>query len=144
MCRRSVPGLGPERTRSHQVSELVSVVASVIVAAVFVVASVTKFASPAAWLDQARGLGVPRSIALVVPVVEAVLGAWLLVQWERRAAAITAAVVISAFSALIVVRLVQGRRPPCACFGSLSARPLGPGSLVRNAVLLAVALLAMA
>jgi hypothetical protein len=121
-----------------------AVAASVILAAVFVVASVTKLAAPAAWVGQAGGLGVPRPIALVVPVVEAVLGAWLLVQWERRAAAIAAAVVIAAFSALIVVRLAQGRRPPCACFGSLSARPLGPGSLVRNAALLVVAMLAMA
>lgn len=124
--------------------EWLAVAASVALAVVFVVAAVTKLAAPAAWMGQARGLGVPRAVALVVPVAEAVLGAWLLVQWERRAAAIAAAALIVVFSALITVRLAQGRRPPCACFGSLSARPLGPGSLVRNAVLIAVALLAMA
>ena len=39
-------------------------------------------------------------------------------------------------------RLAEGRRPPCACFGALSRRPVGPGSVVRNVVLIALALLA--
>lgn len=125
-------------------SAWVAVVAAVVLAAVFVVAAVTKLAAPSAWVAQAAGLGVPRAVALVVPVVEVVLGAWLLVQWERRTAAVAAAGLIAAFSALIAFRLAKGQRPPCACFGSLSARPLGPGALVRNAVLLAAAIAAMA
>jgi hypothetical protein len=43
---------------------------------------------------------------------------------------------------LLAVRLKEGRRPPCACFGPWSARPIGPGSIARNVALIALALLA--
>lgn len=125
-------------------SDVAPVIAAVIVAAVLVVAAVTKLAAPAAWVAQASGLGVRRPVALVVPVVEAALGAWLLVQWRRPLAAVAAGSLIAAFTALIAVRLVQGRRPPCACFGSLSARPIGAVDLVRNALLLVLAAIAAA
>jgi hypothetical protein len=38
--------------------------------------------------------------------------------------------------------LLDGRHPPCACFGALSRRPIGWGSVVRNLVLLALAVTA--
>jgi hypothetical protein len=44
-----------------------------------------------------------------------------------------------AFTALLMVRLLQGRRPPCACFGALSSKPIGWGNVARNAVFLALA-----
>jgi hypothetical protein len=53
-----------------------------------------------------------------------------------------AAALIGGFTVLIGVRLAQGRRPPCACFGRMSTRPIGPGTLVRNIVLLALAVVA--
>lgn len=139
-----MPALGPADDPQPDVSEWLAVISAVLLAAVFVAAAVTKLAAPLAWAEQAAGLGVPRVVARVVPVAEAVLGAWLLVQWERRLAAIAAAVLLVAFSGLIALRLSQGQRPPCACFGSLSARPLGPGALARNAALLVVAVVAMA
>jgi hypothetical protein len=42
------------------------------------------------------------------------------------------------------VQLAQGRRPPCACFGGRTARPIGPLTVVRNAAFLAVAVVAIA
>jgi hypothetical protein len=50
-----------------------------------------------------------------------------------------AALLLLAFTVVLVVRLVQGRRPPCACFGALSAKPIGWGNVVRNGVLIVVA-----
>jgi hypothetical protein len=46
---------------------------------------------------------------------------------------------LAMFTTLITVRLAQGKRPPCACFGSLSARPLGWRHVLRNGVLMALA-----
>jgi hypothetical protein len=122
-------------------------VASVVLGAVFLVAAVAKFARPAQWRAQATELVLTRPTEHVrlfdaVPTVEATLGALLVVQWHRQVVATVAVLVIVGFSALLVVRLLQGRRPPCACLGALRTRPIGWGSVARNAFLLALALLA--
>jgi hypothetical protein len=44
-----------------------------------------------------------------------------------------------AFTVVLVVRLCQGRRPPCACFGALTTKPIGWGNVLRNAAFLAIA-----
>lgn len=120
----------------------VGVVAALLVAAVLLTAGVSKVALPAQWRSQAAGLGVPPPLAGVTPIVELGLGAMLLVQLQRHAVAWCAVALFGAFTALLVVRLAQGKRPPCACFGSLSSTPIGPGHLVRNAVFIGVAVLA--
>jgi len=117
----------------------VIVVASVLLGAVFVVSGVVKLSAPRQWRTQAADLGVPGAIAAVLPIVELVVGALLIAQLARRVAAIVAAVLLLAFTALLVMRLAQGRRPPCACFGALSSKPIGWGNIVRNAVLIVVA-----
>ena len=118
------------------------VVAAVLVAAVLLAAGVTKLAQPAQWRSQGAGLGVPAALTAVVPFVELVLGALLLVQVQRHAVAWLAVAVFGVFTALLVLRLAQGKRPPCACFGSLSSKPIGPGHVARNAVFIVLAVLA--
>ena len=118
------------------------VIAAVVVAAVLVSAGVSKVARPAAWRAQATGMGVPGSIASVVPFVELVVGSLLLAQVQRHVVAWSAVGLFVAFSALLALRLAQGRRPPCACFGSFSIRPIGPGHLVRNALFVVLAIAA--
>ena len=53
-----------------------------------------------------------------LPFAELGIGALLVAQIARRPVAIVAGVVLLAFTTLLVVRLSQGRRPPCACFGA--------------------------
>ena len=118
------------------------VVAAVVVAAVLLLAGVLKLARPSEWRTQAAGLGVPQVLAATVPFVEIGLGAALLVQWQRHAVAWVAVALFAAFTALLGLRLAQGRRPPCACFGSLSSRPIGAVHIVRNIGLLAMGVLA--
>lgn len=117
-------------------------IAAVVVGLVFLVASVTKLAKPGLWRSQSTDLGVPWPVAAIVPYVEAVVGALLLVQWQRHAAAWCAAGVLGVFTVLLVVKLAQGERPPCACFGSWTAAPIGPSNVVRNVVLIAIAVAA--
>ena len=118
------------------------IVAAAVVAAVLFLAGVLKLARPEEWRAQAKGLGVPTLVATVLPFVEIGLGAALLVQWQRHAVAWAAVALLVAFTALLGLRLAQGQRPPCACFGSLSSRPIGAAQLVRNAVFIALAVLA--
>ncbi len=70
------------------------------------------------------------------------VAALLLVQWQRAVAAWCAVALLGAFTVLLVVKLARGERPPCACFGSWTAAPIGPANVVRNLVLVAVAVAA--
>ncbi len=47
------------------------------------------------------------------------------------------------FSVAVARLLVRGQRPACACFGSVAATPIGPATLVRNAVLVVVCAVAV-
>lgn len=106
---------------------------------IFLFSSVLKVSAPRQWQSQSSGLGVPRVVALAVPFVEAVVGALLVTQLARRVTAVVAAVMLVAFTALLVRRLSQGLRPPCACFGALSSKPISWGNVVRNGVFVAIA-----
>ena len=121
----------------------VGLVASVVVGLMFVLAGASKLALGAAWPQQARGFGAPVWIARFVPWVELVLGATLVAQVARPWPAIGAIAILVLFTALIVRHLLAGRQPECACFGAWSSKPVGPGHLVRNTVLLAIAVLAL-
>ncbi len=122
-------------------SGTVGVVAAVVVGGVLVVSGVAKLAAPGRWRTQAGDLGVGWA-AGPLPYVEIVLAALLVAQYHRHVVAWCAVALLGSFTTLLVVRLAQGRRPPCACFGSLSAKPIGPLDLVRNALLIGLAVLA--
>ena len=87
-------------------------------------------------------MGVPKFVAPILPWIEIVSGALLVSQWQRRILAGFMILLLGAFSVSIVVNLARGLRPICACFGSWSARPLGWRHLVRNALLIALAVIA--
>ncbi|MDP2293600.1 MAG: MauE/DoxX family redox-associated membrane protein [Actinomycetota bacterium] len=124
------------------VAEAIGVMAAVAVAVVLLVAGVSKLGRHDGWRAQAAGLGVPSVVAAVVPFVELALGSLLLVQVQRHVVAWFAVALFVLFTALLGVRLAQGRRPPCACFGSLSSTPIGPAHLLRNAVFIALSVAA--
>lgn len=117
-------------------------IAAVLVGAAFLIAGGAKVAAGPAWPQQAAALGAPRLVVPFMPWLEILVGAALCAQLARPAVASVAIAMLLAFSGLLVLRLSQGRRPPCACFGSWSAKPLGWQDLVRNAVLLALAFVA--
>jgi uncharacterized membrane protein YphA (DoxX/SURF4 family) len=106
------------------------------------VAGGSKVAAGPDWPAQARGLGAPDVTIPIVPWFELALGAVLVAQVARRPASLVALGLLVTFTALIWARLREGKHPPCACFGAWSAKPLGPGHLARNAVLIALAVLA--
>jgi uncharacterized membrane protein YphA (DoxX/SURF4 family) len=118
-------------------------IAAVLLGAVFVVAAVSKIVAGTAWVAQARELGAPTPVATMLPGVELVLGALLVAGIAAPIPAVVAALLLIVFSVAIARQLVDGRHPPCACFGAWSQRPLGEGHLLRNAALIIVALLAI-
>jgi uncharacterized membrane protein YphA (DoxX/SURF4 family) len=118
-------------------------VASVLLGLVFLVSGGAKIAAGPAWPGQAVGLGAPSVVVPVLPWVEIVLGAILVMQLAPVVAAGAALLLLAAFTMLIVRRLSQGRHPPCACFGSWSARPLGAGHVARNVAFMVLGVLAL-
>ena len=123
--------------------EVVSIVASVLLGIAFVVAGASKLAVRDEWPAQAVALGTPFFLAPYVPWYELALGAALIVQIYKPVPQFLAIMTLLLFSALISKRLSQGRRPPCACFGAWSAKPIGPEHLLRNLGLLVLGVLAL-
>ena len=115
------------------------VVATVMLGAVFLVAGVMKVAAPRQWQAQSADLGVPRPVATLLPFGELLVGALLVGQVARRPIAVVAAAFLIGFTSLLVVRLRQGSRPPCACFGAWSTKPIGWSDVARNAGFIVIA-----
>jgi Methylamine utilisation protein MauE len=119
-----------------------STVAALLLGAVFLLSAITKLAAPAKWRAQAAQLIDAPLVGRVLPWVEVVMGALLVSGWQRHRVAIAAGALLVTFNSLLAVRLREGRRPPCACFGSLSSRPISWLDVGRNMLLILVALAA--
>jgi uncharacterized membrane protein YphA (DoxX/SURF4 family) len=117
----------------------VIIAASVVLGVIFLASGVLKVSAPVQWRTQSAGLGVPWSLAAIVPYLESAVGALLVTQIARRPVAAVAGVLLLAFTTLIVLRLHQGRRPPCACFGAWTTKPIGWRNVVRNGAFFALA-----
>jgi hypothetical protein len=86
---------------------------------------------------------VVRPIARVIPVVELVIAFALLVPACRSWAALSAASLIALYAAAMGLNLWRGRRDiDCGCAGPDQAQPLRPVLLLRNSLLVGLALLA--
>ncbi len=113
-----------------------------VVGAVFVFAAVAKFFMGSNWLLQARDLGVPRALMVFVPWVEFAVGVALLGRVVPMLTYSLAALLLLAFTALIVSKLLRGQHPQCACFGRRSSKPIGWSNVTRNLVLIALIVVA--
>ncbi|MCU1345821.1 MAG: hypothetical protein JWL70_2087 [Acidimicrobiia bacterium] len=115
--------------------------AGIVVGLTLLISGAAKLAS-GTWPAQATALGAPSWAVPLVAPLELIVGASLMAHVGYPVAPLLAALLLLAFSGLLAMNLAAGRRPPCACFGSRSTRPIGPWSLVRNGVLLVLAVVA--
>ena len=84
-----------------------------------------------------------RLIGRVIPLLELLIAFALLVPFSRAIAAVGSAALIALYASAIGINLWRGRRDiDCGCAGPDQAQPLRPILLARNAVLVALALLA--
>jgi uncharacterized membrane protein YphA (DoxX/SURF4 family) len=120
-----------------------SIGASIVVGIALLVSGGSKIASGGRWPEDARRLGAPKIAIPVLPWIELIVGALLVVQVASPVPALVALGLMLAFTVLIVRRLAAGEHPPCACFGAWSARPLGRWHVARNLALIALCVLAL-
>jgi uncharacterized membrane protein YphA (DoxX/SURF4 family) len=121
------------------------IVVRVALAAVFAVAGVAKLRDPQGAQATVGGVGVPKSLrastAFALSVVELGVAALLVLPGLDVVGAGIAVALLTVFLVALGVQKARGREVPCACFGQIAVTPAGVPTLVRNAVLLAAALL---
>jgi peroxiredoxin/uncharacterized membrane protein YphA (DoxX/SURF4 family) len=116
-----------------------------VLAAIFGAAGVLKLrdrrATYQALVDFGLGQRLAPTSGVVLPALELVVAATLLVSASARPGAMVALILLGAFTLAIVLALHRGHAPDCNCFGHLSAAPVGPRTLVRNACFASLAVL---
>ena len=118
--------------------------ARIVLGVALLAAGVAKIGQGRAWAAQAAANRIPLIVARGVPWLELATGAAVVSGIVSPWPAVVGVVLIAAFTAWIVAQLAAGRHPPCACFGALSAQPLSWWHPARNAVLIALGLVAIA
>jgi methylamine dehydrogenase accessory protein MauD len=123
--------------------ELALLAARLLLAAVFVLAGVTKFVDRRGSTKALNGFGLPPGLAqplsLLLPAAEIVVAVALVPVAFAWYGACGALALLSIFAIGISVTLARGRRPDCRCFGQLHSAPVGWATLVRNGILAAPA-----
>jgi thiol-disulfide isomerase/thioredoxin len=123
---------------------VLTLIASVVLALVFLVSAIAKFRDRAGATKAVRDFGVPRplsgSVGAVLPALELIAAVLLLVGGRAgHVGGITAGALLGTFTVGILANIARGNRVACRCFGELSSKALGWGSVVRNLSLLALA-----
>ncbi len=118
--------------------------AAVALAAIFAIAAVAKLRDISATEREFTGLGLPRAsfFARFVPLVELSIVALCLI--VPPAGAIAALVSLAFFTTFLIGRLRAGVRASCACFGSSRAQPISARDVIRNLLLMALAMVSLA
>jgi hypothetical protein len=122
----------------------VAAAARVVLVATFAYSGMAKVRAWRAMPSALKRFGVPERFvplgAIALPVTELAVAAALLVAWSSAWPVWVAIALLVLFSALVVRAAVQ--HVPCPCFGATRNEPTGARDVVRNGVLLAVAVLA--
>ncbi|MHC8314901.1 MauE/DoxX family redox-associated membrane protein [Pseudomonas sp. LB3P31] len=125
------------------------IIASALAIAVLLASAAThKLRAPARFNQQLADYqllpdALVRPASRVIPLLELVIAFALLVPISRSWAALAAAGLIALYASAIGINLWRGRRDiDCGCAGPDQAQPLRPVLLLRNSVLISLALLA--
>jgi hypothetical protein len=120
--------------------------ARVVLAVTLVIAAIGKLRARHEVPAQLRGFGIPRqavgAVAVALPVVELGVAGALIGWWGSAVPAWAAVVLLALFTAGLIRAVARGA--PCPCFGAPSSGPASAASIVRNAVLLALGVIATA
>ncbi|MGH9022221.1 MAG: MauE/DoxX family redox-associated membrane protein [Acidimicrobiia bacterium] len=127
-------------------SALLVVGARCALAGTFAAAAWSKLRQQSGFAASLALFGVPealrRPLSRSVPATEALCAVSLLVWMGSPWPAWLSLGLLAALSAGVTANLVAGRRPPCPCFRATGQQPISGATLIRNAALLALAVVA--
>ncbi len=78
-------------------------------------------------------------LALLLPFVEVLVGAYLIIGLFTRAAAVAAAILLAVFDTAIALAVVRGLHASCGCFGPADQTTTSWGEVARDAAIVVVA-----
>ena len=111
--------------------------------ALFIFSAVMKLTDSARFLGTLTAFGVPKKLlripAVLIPALEIGIALVLCVQRGTQAGSIGVFALLVVFTTIIVLKLLQGERPVCNCFGSSSLEPIGKRTVYRNVALICLA-----
>lgn len=114
-----------------------------ILAVVFGVAGVAKFADPSGSRKALNDFGLPGSLvplfSVLLPASEIAVALAFLFVGTSWFGAIGALLLLAVFSVGMSVQIRLGNAPDCHCFGQIHSEPVGVKSLVRNILIMAPA-----
>ncbi len=126
---------------------LVSLVAHIVLGAIFLTSSVAKIGSSLAFEQAVQKLSIDllapkfvKMVAQLLPPLEVILALALVVGIWPKMVAVLVLGLLMVFTVLMVISLIQGKRFPCNCFGHRSS-DIGIGSVSRNVVLIVMSIL---
>ena len=124
-----------------------ALLASLVLAAVFAIAAVTKLTDRTGTRQAIVAFGAPAwsavALALILPLAELTVAGLLLFPGTALYGAIGALVLLAIFSVAIGVSLARGRAPDCHCFGQLHSAPASWKTLAHNGVLAGLAVVSL-
>lgn len=123
---------------------VVALVARLNLAATFALSAGTKLVEHRAFARSLSDFRVPSVglLSVAVPAVEATLAATLAALPATAAPAWAALGVLVVFTAMVLRNLGAGVAVPCPCFDARGQRPVSAATVVRNGVLMALAVVA--
>lgn len=117
----------------------------IALAFVFALAGAAKLLDAKNSVKAVSDFGVPerlaRPLGYLLPIAEIGLASSLLFQQSAWFAAIGSAILLAVFTAAMLWQMWLGKAPECHCFGQVRNEPVGAKSVVRNGLLLAIAVI---
>ena len=128
-----------------------AVLAPLALAAVLMLSGIAKLRDPESTQSVVRLLRLPRWLwgrwfAVVLPVGELVLAVCLLIPWLPlfTVAAVATVLLCLSYWAVIARAMTFDPRPSCGCFGRIGDQRVSARTLVRNTLLIATSVVALA
>jgi peroxiredoxin/uncharacterized membrane protein YphA (DoxX/SURF4 family) len=110
-------------------------------AGVFLLAAVTKLTDQRGTREALQEFRVPPGVAgygaMALPLAELLGVALLIPSRTARVGSVVVVALLLLFVGGILAALRRGETPDCHCFGQVHSEPVGPETLIRNAILLA-------
>lgn len=116
--------------------EVLILLLKAILAGVFLIAGIGKLldrqGSEKALADFEVPAGMVKPAAAILPWFEIAIAAALLLPSTSLLASVAAAVLLSGFTAGMLVQMAKGNAPDCHCFGQIHSEPVSGRSVARN------------